>query len=48
VLVEQHFAEEERDLFPNAQAAIGDAAAEAEALRTRYDAAKLSAKKQLA
>lgn len=46
VLVEQHFAEEERDVFPKAQAAIGDAAAEA--LRTRYEAAKISAKKQLA
>jgi Hemerythrin HHE cation binding domain len=46
VLVEQHIAQEEGELFPKAQAAIGDAAAEA--LRTRYEAAKISAKKQLA
>ena len=46
VLVEQHVAQEEKYFFPKAQAAMGEAAAEA--LRTRYESAKNSAKKQLA
>ncbi|HYP99726.1 MAG TPA: hemerythrin domain-containing protein [Polyangiaceae bacterium] len=46
VLVEQHVALEEGEIFPKAQAVLGEAAAEA--LRTRYEAANISAKKQLA
>lgn len=45
-LVEQHVTQEETDFFPKAQAAIGDAAAEA--LRAPYERAKMSAQKQLA
>jgi len=45
-LVAQHIEQEEKHFFPKAQAAMGDAAAEA--LRTRYESAKNSAKKQLA
>lgn len=44
--VEQHVEQEEKHFFPKAQAALGDAAAET--LRTRYEAAKVSAKQQLA
>jgi len=46
VLVEQHVALEEGEIFPKAQAVLGEAAAEA--LRSRYEVAKISAKKQLA
>jgi hypothetical protein len=45
-LVQEHVDHEEKHFFPRAQAALGDAAAEA--LRTRYETAKSSAKKQLA
>jgi len=45
-LVERHVEQEEKYFFPEAQAAMGDAAAAA--LRTRYESAKNSAKKQLA
>jgi len=45
-LVEQHVEEEEKHFFPTAQAVLGDAAAEA--LRSPYESAKSSAKKQLA
>lgn len=44
-LVQQHVEEEERDFFPKAQAAMGEEAAEA--LLTRYEAAKSSAKQAL-
>jgi hypothetical protein len=45
-LVEEHVDHEEKHFFPKAQAAIGEQAAEA--LRTPYENAKSSAKKQLA
>jgi hemerythrin superfamily protein len=44
-LVEQHVEEEEQELFPKAQAAIGEEAAQA--LLTRYEAARDAAKQQL-
>lgn len=45
-LVEQHVEEEEEQIFPKAQAALGEAASEA--LRIRYEAVKVSAEHQLA